>query len=50
MDYETWLAQVAEELNCEPEQLEDEYSQLRPLLYDAGASPREAADAVRSGV
>ena len=49
MGWEKWIADVAERLSCEPEDLEETYSQLRPLLYDAGASPAEAADYLRSG-
>jgi hypothetical protein len=49
-NYDEWLKEVADSLNIEPEDVEDWYPQLKPLLYDAGASPREAADAVRTGM
>lgn len=49
-NYEAWLQEVANSLNCEPEEVEDWYPQLKPLLFDSGASPGEAADAVRQGM
>ncbi len=49
-EYEEWLADVADRLNCEPEELEEGYPHLRPLLFDAGASASEAADALRTGM
>lgn len=48
MNYETWLAEVARILGCEPEDVEDAFYNVRPLLYDARMSPMEAADFVRS--
>jgi hypothetical protein len=49
-EYEEWLAEIADLLNCEPEELEEGYSHLRSLLFDTGASASEAADAIRSGM
>jgi hypothetical protein len=50
MPYENWLAELAEILNLEPESLDEDFPQLRPLLYDGGLSPNEAADCLRSGM
>lgn len=49
-DYATWLQEVANSLNIEPEDVEEWYPQLKALLYDSGASSSEAADAVRTGM
>ncbi len=48
MSYESWRAEVAQILGYdEPLHLEEDYPQLRPLLYDARLSPVEAANALR---
>jgi hypothetical protein len=48
--YSEWLNEVAEIVGEDPAAIDEAFSQLRPMLYDAGASPREAADAIASGV
>jgi len=49
-DYEEWLADLADRLNCDTEEVEYQYPHLRSLLFDTGASASEAADAIRSGM
>ena len=49
MPFDIWLLQVASELGAEPEDILSLY-QVRELLYDAGASPKEAADFIRVNV
>ncbi len=46
MSWEQWLYAVAEELNCDPEEILELY-RVRELLFDGGASPKEAADYIR---
>lgn len=48
MPYEEWLAEVAQILGCAPEEVRDIFYQIRELLYDANASPMEAADFLRA--
>lgn len=53
MTYNDWLSQVIEILgldDVDPQSLDEEFSQLRPLLYEGGASPSEAADLVRGSL
>lgn len=50
MPYSEWLHELADWLNEEPEAVEDAYPQLRALLYEAGMTPREAADCIRTGM
>ncbi len=45
--WRTWLAEVAELLNIEPEEVLASFYQTRELLFETGASPREAADFLR---
>lgn len=47
MSWEDWIQEVADILHVEPEEVVDAFYQVRELLYDAGASPREAADFIR---
>ena len=49
-EYEEWLADLADRLNCDTDEVEYQYPNLRPLLFDSGASASEAADAIRSGM
>ncbi len=51
MDYATWLRELAVIVGYDnPDDLDHDYPQLRPLLYDARMSPREAADALASSM
>ena len=47
MRYAEWLQAVADELGVEPQDVVDAFYQVRELLYDAKASPKEAADFIR---
>ena len=47
MSWERWLAEVAEILNMGPGDVLYYYVDTKSLLYDAGASPSEAADFIR---
>lgn len=48
MTFEDWLAEVADLVHMDPEELRDYSSQI-PLLYNARMSPNEAADFIRMG-
>lgn len=46
-DWPTWRDALAEELGCSPDSLDGD-SNVMALLYDGGASVREAADMIKS--
>ncbi len=45
--FDEWLSEVADALNIEPEDVFEYFPQAKELLYDTGASAREAADFIR---
>lgn len=57
-DYWAWLEELIDQLpaeaqmyfNHDPAEVDAAFSQLRPMMFDGGASPREAADAISQGI
>jgi hypothetical protein len=45
--WQNWLGEVASLLSVDPDVVLDAYYQAKELLYEGGASPREAADFIR---
>jgi len=51
MSYSDWLTELANIVGYdEPEDLHNDYPQLKPLLYDAKLTPNEAADCLRASM